>query len=226
MNERALSWERSTAVDVTPTSARWHTLARPGPRSRRQRSCPPRSRDSAPPCEAHAETAAKTLVAAARLRYPGGGPVAVSTYRTHASVAATVLAGLATLLTSPSSAEASWRTACGVAYQRADLTWSRAYDQECTFFFGQELSAATGRYDFMPMDVYVAFWWGDGQASIVHASTLIALDWDYDFRFSHADAQQTFQVLGAFEGDQRERGRVRRWRISVRRDLLGQWSTF
>jgi hypothetical protein len=128
-------------------------------------------------------------------------------------------------------AEARWEAPCGVAYEvRGDFGstgWSRFYDQQCTFMTGMELNTATTSFRYDVFGTYVAFWWGQGQVTIVKADALEATDWDGDSAFTASDAQICFSFRGIVHGRQAvAEGGTRRWRISVRRDFAGGWASF
>ena len=134
------------------------------------------------------------------------------------------LALAAAIWFAPLEARAVWETECGVAYRRADFSWSRVYDQVCTFATGQELAAATGDYGYQIGAVYAAFWWGRGQVTVVRVTTFM-LDVGFDGVFSLDDARQLFMLQGAVTGRQANDSRRRNWRVSVKRSL-GTWSAY
>lgn len=55
-------------------------------------------------------------------------------------------------------------------YKNSDGSWSKTYRLSVTFLSGQELNKATKSYTYRVGSLYIAAWFGGGQAAVIRTS--------------------------------------------------------
>lgn len=55
-------------------------------------------------------------------------------------------------------------------YRHSDGSWSKTYRLSVTFLSGQELNKATKSYAYQIGTLYIAAWFGSGQAAVIRTS--------------------------------------------------------